>query len=304
MALEERRNYGLIAGAPVDDIYLYLLGKRDSLEKILKKDTEERKKLPFWLNCGSKVKNVEDVLTEAKAEVDNFLSLDKEEYNPKLYTKSFLFGYLRAIGTSGIILGVGISSADPPNMPFLNNMPQMMQPIGVVTALIGAVWAGKSVGMGLFGSLFHEWGEYVPEIKTIIAVKSRRNLFKHMLLREYARAASAERIRKVPLPYYPFEAGFAEGVAATLMSREDKGEHAIALNNSRKLLKRGIEFLQLKKKEVQKIGEKLYEGKFPREHHKKGLEGMGYCLFRLAEERHGADVYREVYSGNTRALFD
>ncbi|MBU2638766.1 MAG: hypothetical protein KJ955_07370 [Nanoarchaeota archaeon] len=307
MALEEQKNYGFIAGVRAEEIYRYLSERdnRASLEAILKTDTEARGKLPFWGNAGTKVKKagVEEILKEAKQSVDSFFSLDAGKYNPSLYAKSFLFGYHQMVLATGFLAGIGAMHSYPPNIPFLQNMPPFVTALGQVTLLAGIVWLGISTSKALFGSSLYAYGEYNHERNTIIGLRSRRNLFKHMLLREYTRAASVERIRREPMAYLPFENGFAESVAGRLMLREDEGEHAIALNKARKQLKKGIECLKIHRTEFAQIAQKLDKEKMPKDY-KKCLMGMGYCLFRLAEERHGEDIYREVYNGNTRILFD
>lgn len=318
--MAEQTNRGFIAGVRAQDIYDYLSDKenRNSLEEILKAETAARKNLPFWGNAGSRIKseNIDAVFNEIKTSVDCLFFLEQEQYNPEIYAKSFLFKYHKANLGSIILATIGAAYIYPVQIININdapeavkdliqmmiNLPENVKDLAQIPLAAGILGLGICLGMSLFGSSLFSDGEYKQDKNTIIGTRSRRNLFKHMLLREYTRAVSTERIRKQPMVYMPFESGFAEGVACSLMSKEDAGEYAIALNVSRKRLKKGINYLQMDRTKFRDITLKLDRDKLPKEH-KKGLMGVGYCLFRLAKERHGIEVYKEVYDGKTELLF-
>ncbi len=240
------------------------------------------------------MRNNEDataIYLEAKKRVDSLLDISPDEYNPSLETASFFRASLRPMRLYLGVLMIGIGGS-----MFINGDPIKLV---INTALVALGAAGISFCMraSIFGSSVTQIAEYDKDNNRILALRSRRSIMLYALAHEYGHAVTTDKFREGN-SYFGFREGFCIGLGLAVQGITGM-ERANSLSIS-------ISRLELAKKALRRLGSIDKEDKKEKYSAKtmEGLYMLGYSIFRLAEERHGADVYREVYSGNTKLLFE
>ncbi|MFA5887968.1 MAG: hypothetical protein WC852_04635 [Candidatus Nanoarchaeia archaeon] len=290
----------LKTGVRTEKIIDYLLEEKNSssLEAILRKETEEWKGASKWKNAGKRVrkKDTEAVFREAKARVDEFIGIEPSKYNPKLDSGNFLRATYKAMmfdsgimmmGASGLIQGGIMGTA-----------------FGTIGLVAGGAYLMMAVGAALFGDAFFAQGAYEPKDDKIVFLRSRKNLLMYTLLHEYTHAVTTPVFKgedKGENDYWCFNEGFAVGNAVELMTASE-AERINALSFSIPRLEIAVKAVKKPETYFEKLYEQLGKGFLPAKYQPE-LYGLGYALFRLAQERHGIGVYKEVYDGRTELLF-
>lgn len=287
---------GYKTGVKTEKIIDYLAEKENisSLETILQKETKEWKAASKWKNAGKRVrkKDIDGIFNEAKIRIDGFLGINPSDYNPKLDSGSFFEGSLRFMLLTGglTVMGAGgLLRGDIAGTIF-----------GAFGLLAGGTGFLTAVGASLFGDSLIAKGAYDPEKDTIVFMRSRRNLTMYTLLHEYTHAVTTPAFREGN-DYWCFNEGFSVGNALELMSANKK-ERANALSFSIPRLETAIKATKKPDEYFEELYDGLEKGILPGKYQPE-LYGLGYGLFRLAQERHGVQVYKEVYNGNTELLF-
>lgn len=266
---------------------------RKSLDKLIAAEMAEWKTRPKQESAGTKVSrtDAEGIFGDAKEKVDSFLGINADEYNPSLDTASFFRGSIRSLLLHSGVTLLGISGIMSSSYNEIGSVS------GKIIAAGGSAMLLYTLGIAAFGSSVMQAGEYNPEKNQILALRSRKNIFSYTLMHEYGHAVTSDKFRKGN-NYIGFREGFCIGMALHLQDNESKLVRANTLSLS-------IKRLAIAKKSLRNLDD-IARNCEKEKYSSKTLNMLymlGYAMFRLAEERHGAGVYREVYNGNSGILF-
>lgn len=275
--------------------------KLNRLEEIIAEDTKEYNALPFserWIKIGKKVitqEQADKLFSEAKQDTDGFLCIDSSVYSPSVkYIKRFTgrmspVAYL--LHAAAICSGIAVVT--------IGNMPVL----GGIIAYGGM--AGFGASMAIIKTRTKKPHSYCLTDNRIDCVSGREQEIKCALLHEYAHCVLMDKIGSAE-SLHIFNEGFAEGLSIYLMSQSSISMHKRTglfqsiwhMVIAREAIKKRIEG---KSGHFNDMLEKINE-KNLREKELILSSGMGYAFFRLAEEKRGSEIYREVLEGNYSPL--
>lgn len=274
------------------------------LEAIICRELREWNGLPLetrLFNPGKGIRKqaeAEQILKEAMQEADLFLG---EEYSaglPSLEKKKFRKMPISSYFSNALFIGAGIFVGYQGSKSGDRNI-----------AMIGGLMAGIGISkLGLLISFSKNRSPtiYNMEENKIFWVSGKQQAVKLDMLHAYSHAVAMPILRKQPL-YMMVNEGFAAGVSARVMrTKGNLAEHKTALSRSiplLKIVKNCLKRQRAGKDDFTPLLEKLSKSEPLNSSEAMLANSAGYAFFRLAEEKHGTDVYREVLKGNYENLF-
>lgn len=263
------------------------------LEEIVKKEKEACESIP---ECSEmKIRKIEDakaVLHEAKGIMDEFLGIEPACYNPSIEFKRISMQNIALGGLSLALITAGTAIA----FTEYKEISSML----LATGITGSTWLAIRE--------FMDKDRYDREGNRIICTKAGRQKMLYTLMHEYAHAATTDKFGS-DIKHFCFDEGFAMGSSSHIAQNYMNGQCAKAsLKLSSRLLEMASEFA-IKYKENPNNFKAAYllssinAGSVPL-WFRGTANGIGYALFRLAEEKHGPCIYREVFNGNDKILFE
>lgn len=274
-------------------------GNLRTLEELINSDLAEYKQIEMILpwEYGKRIRKKEDasdILEEGKVLVDDFLKLNPEENKPKLeICKSIdlkATGLYSSVLSNSLMLGGGVVLGAYFNQPIIGGL---MAGIGLIKLMTFAAMKMKIVNS------HYDNG-------TIFCTEARKKKMLFDIIHEYSHMAS-ENILDRGISTWLLDEGFAEGVSV-----------CIGRNNPCKRLRkialaRGIEMMDNARHGIKKKlqGKDLFEDALSQsesgqikvvENVAFAMLGCGYSAFRLAEEKYGPEIYREIMNKNFAAL--
>lgn len=269
------------------------------LEELISSDLDEYKQIGRVLpwEYGKRIRKKEDasdILEEGKVLVDDFLKLNPEENKPNLeICKSLDFkaaGLYSSVVSNSLMLGGGVVLGAYFNQPMIGGL---MAGIGLIKLMTFAAMKMKMVNP------HYDNG-------TLFCTKTRKKKMLFDILHEYSHMVSEQSLDRGISTWLLYE-GFAEGVSI----------HIGKKNNCNKLRKvaltRGIEMMDHAAHGIkQKLqGKDIFENAISQGENGQikvvedtifAMLGCGYSAFRIAEEKYGPGIYREVMNKNFSAL--
>lgn len=226
---------------------------------------------------------------------DIILNDIKEDLSIPKLTKKMLGGKVKNLEDALKVLGEAKKAADQ----FMGISPCMYNPNLEIFGILRVILNGLRIHATDPGCD----GENITYLKG-----ERRAYAFHTLLHEYMHAVSLGQLGGTSFEYRSAVEGFAEGSSLRIMRQGNNAIRKIALFESINWLyiaKGAIaKKVEGKRGRLESIFKNISKGSLRGDIDSNRLSGIGYSLFRLAEEKHGAGVYREVYNGNTKILFD
>jgi len=279
--------------------YLATRDNYNKLENLIAKELEEYYSMPKpkKAESGKKIKTLEEateILSEAKHSVDDFLSLKPGYCNPKLELKGSLKyngnGLFSTMVSNALFLAAGIGAAIYWH-PMIGGA---MVGVGI-SKLAFILNLNLSITTPVCNS---------SELITCIKGATREEM-RMSLLHEYAHAVSIDRLGGQSLKYRCLSEGFAQGTQLHI-SKHYGAKNRSSLFSSIRCLDNARHDIKCKLSGKEKFFlkmEKNIKEEMISDNEYMFLTGAGYFLFRLAEEKHGEDIYKEVLEGNTKLLF-
>ncbi|MDI6738073.1 MAG: hypothetical protein QME12_06185 [Nanoarchaeota archaeon] len=269
------------------------------LEEIIKRDLSEynQAESPWPWGYGGKIRKKEDaadILKKGKALVDDFLMLNPEDNKPKLEICKSLdlkaAGLYSSLVSNGLMLGGGITLGACFSQPM----------IGGLMAGIGLLKLATFIAIKLKIKNPHY------ENGTIFCTKAREKKMLFDIMHEYSHMVSEQSIHRNMNTWLLYE-GFAEGVSIHI------GKNNPCSKLRKTALSRGIRMMDNAMHGIKKRleGKDIFEDAVSQgengqikvvENTAFAMLGCGYSIFRLAEERHGSEIYRDALKGDFSLL--
>ncbi|MFH1066071.1 MAG: hypothetical protein V1734_06195 [Nanoarchaeota archaeon] len=275
------------------------------LEDIIAKETKEFYALPWkarWLDFEKKVKTqeyAEAVLAKAKEDTDLFLGAGYAADIPSLELKRRMTIKDYHLNSNINLFSLSLIAA---GLFILYNDAKTGNGDTSVAGTIPAA-AGMAGGIVHFARKVKQNSPaYIPEEQKIICVTGKESEVYCDMAHEYSHAVFMRSISDRKECMFANE-GFAEGVSTCLSKKENI---KTGLFNSVYLLVTARNQVQKKclKNPYEPVVEKLHTGEEIDYWGEMIMRSTGYAAFRLAEEKYGANVYREFIRGNTGILLE
>lgn len=265
----------------------YLAHNCSLLETILKIEHSEFKKLPVKIPCKKvdSIEEAEEILKKAKSSIDDLLRLGPYAYNPSVEFKKY--GADRVITSSYVSNGLLLVG-------------------GVILAATGgnSIIGGFMSGIGLLRLInLHSINskgknpEFSKEQNKIYISRKRKDILLQDITQAYALAVAENNFKETSIKY-----GFAAGASGcALRHGECKREE---LRQSAVLLEYAISAIKNENnKYVKSLKDKLNKAGLIHTAQKEAM-AFGYSAFRLAEEKHGSEIYIDALKGDFSRLLD
>lgn len=266
----------------------YLAHNCSLLEHILKNNGSEYKNTPKESPCkkAGSIEEAEDTFKKAKSSIDDLLHLEPYRYNPSVEFKKY--------GQDRVIISSYVSNG-------------LLLVGGVVLAATGGsgvIIGGFMSGIGLLRLInLHSISsngknpEFSKEQNKIHISKKRKDILLQDLAQAYALAIAENNFNETSIKY-----GFAAGVSGCVLRKSECKKEE--LRQSAELLEYAISAIRRDSNEnryIKSLKDKLNKTGLIHTEQKEAI-ALGYSAFRLAEEKHGKEVYKEVLQGNYRLL--
>lgn len=261
------------------------------LEAIVQKEKEIYESIP---ECNEKkIRDIDEVkalLHEAKGIMDNFFGINPACYNPSIEFKKISMQSIALGGLSLASIAAGTAAAFTEH----KQLASMLLAFGMT----GTTWLAVRE--------FMDRDRYDAKNNRIICTKAGRQKMLYNIMHEYAHAATTDKFGN-NIKYFCFDEGFAMGSSSHIAQNYMNEQCAKAsLKLSSRLLEMASEFTIRYKENPNNLRaayllSSIGAGTIPL-WHRGTANGLGYALFRLAEEKHGSGIYREVLKGDYSRL--
>ncbi|MFH1066072.1 MAG: hypothetical protein V1734_06200 [Nanoarchaeota archaeon] len=256
------------------------------LETILKIERSEYQNAPKESPCKNveSIEEAEEIFKKAKSSIDELLHLGPNAYNLSVEFKKY--------GTDRVVMSSYIS----------NGILLVGGAILATTGGSGIMMGGFMSGIGLLrlinlhsiSSNGKNPGFSKEQNKIYISKKGKDDLLQDMT-QAYALAVAENNFNETSLNY-----GFAAGASGCVLRQGESRRNE--LKQSANLLKYAIRAIKKgNNKYVKSLKDKLNKAGLIHTAQKEAM-ALGYSAFRLAEEKRGSGIYREILEGDYSPL--